>query len=174
MNILRTTLAASVAALTLASTPAFAVPVGASTPATATAKIVKPLTLTKTGNLDFATILIPAGGVTATRTIKLVPGSPVDCAGGSTEVACSGTTSYPTYNVVGTNKMTVNVIKTAGVLNGNNGGTVAFRPTGPNQVTLPNSGNTGVNFDIGGEIDIVPATVDGTYTGNIDVTVDYP
>jgi len=173
-NVLRITLAASVAALTFAATPAYAVPVGAATPATATAKIVKPLTLTKTGNLDFATILIPASGVTAMRTIKLVPGSPLDCAGGSTEVACSGTTSYPTYTVVGTNKMVVNVIKTASLLNGNNGGTLAFRPTGPASVTMPNSGNTGVNFDIGGEIDIVSGTVDGTYSGNIDVTVDYP
>jgi hypothetical protein len=41
-------------------------------------------------------------------------------------------------------------------------------------VTLPNSGSNGTNFDIGGDIDIVPATVDGTYSGDIDVTVDYP
>jgi len=167
------TLAASVAALTLASTPAFAVPVGAATPATATAKIVKPLTLTATGALDFGTILIPASGVTATRTIKLSNAGVLDCAGGSTEVACSGTTSYPTYNVKGTNKMVVSIIKTASSLSGSNGGTLAFRPTGPASVTLPNAGNTGVNFDIGGDIDVVPATVDGTYTGNIDVTVDY-
>ena len=41
-------------------------------------------------------------------------------------------------------------------------------------MTLPNSGNGGTPFNIGGDIDIVPTTVDGTYTGNIDVTVDYP
>jgi hypothetical protein len=174
MNILRMTLAASVAAFTLAATPAFAAPVGATAPATATAKIVKPLTLTATGTLDLATILIPAGGVTGTRTISLSNGNVLDCAGGNAEVVCSGTTSVPTYNVKGTNKMVVNVIKTASSLSGSNGGTLAFRPTGPASVTLPNSGNTGVNFDIGGDIDIVPATGDGTYTGNIDVTVDYP
>jgi hypothetical protein len=172
-NVLRITLAASVAALTLASTPAFAA-VGATTPATATAKIVKPLTLTATGALDFATILIPSGGVTATRTIKLSNGNVLDCAGSNPEVACSGTTSVPTYNVKGTNKMVVNVIKTASSLSGSNGGTLAFRPTGPASVTLPNSGSNGTNFDIGGDIDIVPATVDGTYSGDIDVTVDYP
>lgn len=173
-SILRMTLAASVAALTLASTPASAAPVGASSPATATAKIVKPLTLTATGVLDFGTILIPAAGVTGTRTIAVSNANVRDCAGGNVEVVCSGTTSVPTYNVVGTNKMVVNVIKTASALNGNNGGTLAFRPTGPATVLLPNSGNTGVDFQIGGEIDIVAATVDGTYSGNINVTVDYP
>jgi hypothetical protein len=173
-NILRVTLAASVAALTLASTPASAAAVGATTPATATAKIVKPLTLTASGALDFATILIPSGGVTATRTIKVSAGNVLDCAGGNAEVVCSGTTSVPTYNVKGTNKMVVNIIKTASSLTGSNGGTLAFRPTGQATATLPNSGNTGVDFQIGGDIDIVPATVDGTYSGNIDVTVDYP
>jgi len=39
----------------------------ATAPFTAKAKIVKPLTLTAAGTLDFATILIPASGVTATR-----------------------------------------------------------------------------------------------------------
>jgi len=96
------------------------------------------------------------------------------CAGGNAEVVCSGTTSVPTYNVKGTNKMVVNIIKTASSLTGSNGGTLAFRPTGQATATLPNSGNTGVDFQIGGDIDIVPATVDGTYSGNIDVTVDYP
>jgi hypothetical protein len=172
-NILRMTLAASVAALTLASTPALAVPVGAATPATATAKIVKPLTLTATGALDFGTILVPASGVTATRKISLSSANVRDCAGGSTEVACTGTTSVPTYNVKGTNKMVVSVIKTASSLTGNNGGTLAFTPTGPATVTLPNSGNAGLDFQIGGDIDIVPATVDGTYSGDINVTVDY-
>src|SRR4030095_4954359 len=118
MNSLRITLAASVAALTLAATPAFAAPVGATTPATATAKIVKPLTLTATGALDFGTILIPAAGVTGTRTISLSNANVRDCAGGNVEVVCSGTTSVPTYNVVGTNKMTVNVIKTARSMSG--------------------------------------------------------
>ncbi len=174
-NILRVSLAASVAALTLASTPALAAPVGATTPATATAKIVKPLTLTATGALNFGTILIPSAGVTATRTVTLSNGNVRDC-GSSGELICAATdiTSVPTYNVKGTNKMVVNVIKTASSLSGSNGGTLAFRPTGPATVTLPNSGTGGVDFQIGGDIDIVPATVDGTYSGNIDVTVDYP
>jgi hypothetical protein len=173
-KLLRTTcLAASVAATALAAAPAAAAPVGATTPATARARIVKPLTLTATGQLNFADIVIPAAGVAATRTISLSDANVRDCAGGAVDVVCSGTTSVPTYNVTGTNREVVTIFKTASLLNGSNGGTLAFRPTGVNSVTLPNSGNTGVDFTIGGEIDIVPATVDGLYTGNINVTVDY-
>jgi len=125
------------------------------------------------GQLNFADIVIPAAGVAATRTIAVNNLNVRDCAGGAVDVVCSGTTSVPTYNVTGTNREVVTVFKTASLLNGSNGGTLAFRPTGPATVTLPNSGNTGVDFTIGGEIDIVPATVDGLYTGNINVTVDY-
>ena len=67
----------------------------------------------------------------------------------------------------------VTIIKTASSLTGSNGGTLAFTPTGQATATLPNSGALGVDFFIGGDIDIVPATVDGTYSGNINVTVDY-
>ena len=168
-----TCLAASVAATAIVATPAAAAPVGATAPATARARVVKPLTLTATGQLNFADIVIPAAGVAATRTIALSNLNVRDCAGGAVDVVCSGTTSVPTYNVTGTNKEVVQVIKTASQLNGSNGGTLDFRPTGPATVTLPNSGTTGVNFTIGGEIDIVPTTVDGLYTGDIDVTVDY-
>ena len=168
-----TCLVASVAATALTAAPAAAAPVGASTPATARARIVKPLTLTATGELYFGTIVIPAAGVTGTRTIAVTSANVRDCAGGSTEVTCSDPSTVPTYNVKGTNGMVVNITKTASSLSGSNGGTLAFRPTGPASVTLPNSGTAGQDFNIGGEIDIVPATVDGVYTGNINVTVDY-
>lgn len=168
-----TCLAASVAATAIAATPAAAAPVGATTPATARARVVKPLTLTATGELYFGTIVIPAAGVTGTRTIKVSSANVRDCAGGNAEVTCSDLTTVPTYNVKGTNGMVVNITKTASSLTGSNGGTLAFTPTGPNTVTLPNSGNAGFDFQIGGDIDIVPATVDGVYTGNINVTVDY-
>ena len=169
-----TCLVASVAATALTAAPAAAAPVGATTPANARARIVKPLTLTATGELYFGTIVIPAAGVTATRTIAVTNLNVRDCAGASTEVTCSDPTTVPTYNVTGTNGLPVNITKTASSLTGSNGGPLmAFRPTGPNSVVLPNSGNAGTNFTIGGEIDIVPATVDGVYTGAINVTVDY-
>jgi hypothetical protein len=170
-----TCLAASVVATAIIATPAAAAPVGATTPATARARIVKPLSLTATGVLDFGVIVIPAAGVTGTRTVTLSNANVRDCTTlGGGELTCgTDVTSVPSYNVKGTNGQVVRVIKTASALTGSNGGTLAFRPTGPATVTLPNSGTAGFDFAIGGEIDIVPGTVDGTFTGSIDVTVDY-
>ena len=169
---------AAVAAAVLATTPALAAPVGV-TPGSepqASARIIKPLTLTATGSMNFGTIVIPAGGVTANRTISLDTAgavTPANCGRGNAEVVCSGTTSVPTYNVKGTNNQVVTVHKNASTLTGNNGGTLQLTPTGPNSVALPNSGTGGTNFTVGGDIVIAPATVDGLYTGTVDVTVEY-
>ena len=174
-NLLRMTcLAASVAATAIVATPAFAA-VGATTPATARARIVKPLSLSQNGTLlDFGVIVIPSTGVTALRTVSLSNANVRDCTTlGGGELTCgTDVTSVPTYTVTGTNNQIVRVIKTASALTGSNGGpNMAFRPTGPANATLSSTGSA--TFTIGGEIDIVPGTVDGTFTGNIDVTVDY-
>ena len=163
---------AALAATMLATTPALAAPVGVTgAPPTATARIIKPLTLTSTGSLNFGTIVMD--GVTANRTIALSNLNVVDCASGSTEVVCSGTTSVPTYNVRGTNNQVVNIIKTASTLNGSNGGTLTLTPTGAASIPLTSSGSPGDDFAIGGSITIAAATVDGLYTGTVNVTVDY-
>ena len=163
---------AAFAAAALAAVPAIAAPVGVTgAPPSATARIIRPLTLTATGSLNFGTIVM--NGVTANRTIALSDANVVDCAGGSAEVVCSGVTSVPTYNVRGTNNQVVTIIKTASTLNGSNGGTLTLTPTGDPTVTLTSSGSPGDDFTIGGDITIGAATVDGLYTGTVDVTVDY-
>ena len=45
--------------------------------------------------------------------------------------------------------------------------------TRPASVTLTSSGEPGINLDIGGSITLSSATADGTYTGTMNVTVDY-
>ena len=58
-----TCLAASVAATAIVATPAAAAPVGATTPATARARIVKPLSLTHNGTLlDFGRLIVSGAG----------------------------------------------------------------------------------------------------------------
>src|ERR671912_761704 len=117
-----------------------------------------------------------AASVAATATVTLSNANVRDCTtSGGGELTCgTDVTSVPTYNVQGTNGQVVRVIKTASALTGSNGGpTMAFRPTGPDTVTLTNSGAPGSNFTIGGEIDIATGTLDGTFTGAINVTVDY-
>ena len=164
---------AALAATVLATTPALAAPVGvAGAPPSATARIIRPLTLTSTGSLNFGTIVL--NGVTANRTVALDDGNVLDCGAGTTELQCSGATSVPTYNVRGTNNQVVTIIKTATLLtNANDGSTLSMTPTGLPNVTLTNSGAPGRDFTIGGTIVIGAATTDGVYSGVVNVTVDY-
>lgn len=164
-------IAAAAAVAFAVSTPASAAPVSAATPPQASARIVRPLTLTATGSLNFGTIVM--NGLTASRTISLDAAGVLDCAGGSTEVVCSGATSVPTYNVRGTNNMVVTVIKNTSTLSNGAGGTLTLTPVGQNTVTLTNSGAPGTDFGIGGSISIATTQAEGLYTGTVDVQVDY-
>jgi len=171
-NVLRLTLAASVAALTLASTPALAAPVGAATPATARAKIVRPLVLTATRNLDFGTITlgtVAAGG----ETVAISQAGVLSCGSGGL-VCAGGLPQSAGYNVQGTNNQVVQIFAAAtNITNANDATTLVFTPDAPASVTLTNSGAPGSDFDVGGSITILPTTTDGVYTGNMNVTVDY-
>lgn len=166
-----TCLAASVVASALVATPAVAAPVGAATPATARARIVKPLVLTRLANLDFGIITlgtVPAGGSAA----SVSQAGAVTCGAGL--VCNSGTPAAAQYNVNGTNNQVVQIFTATSTLtNANDATTLTFTPAAPGTVTLPNSGTAGVNFNVGGSITILPATTDGVYTGNMNVTVDY-
>jgi hypothetical protein len=162
---------AAVAAAALAATPALAAPVGVTGPGgppSASARIVRPLTLTSTGALDFGVIVL--NGITADRTVTLNPDTSITCA---VELVCDLNGTVPTYNVRGTQGQTVNIIKTDSTLTGSNGGTLLLTPVGEDSVVMPNSGAPGYDFAIGGEITISTTTVDGLYTGTVDVQVDY-
>lgn len=160
---------AVVAAAALTATPALAAPVGVTgAPPSATARIIRPLTLTATGSLNFGTIVM--NGVTANRTVTLNANGSITCA---TELVCDANGAVPTYNVRGTNGQTVNIIKNTSTLTGSNGGSLTLTPVGANSVLLTSSGAPGTDFAIGGSITVGTATVDGVYTGTVDVQVDY-
>jgi opacity protein-like surface antigen len=165
--------AAGVAALALTAAPAAAAPVAASTPATANAKIYKPLVLRADRNLDLGTIVM--GTVAAAgEKVTLTAAGGFTCGAGN--LTCSGTPVTAQYNVQGSNNAVVRILVGASTLNrSGGGGTVAFTPLAPApaSLTLSNSGAPGDNFNVGGEITILPTTVDGVYSGNMDVTVDY-
>lgn len=159
---------AALAATVLTTTPALAAPVSSATPPSATARIIKPLTLTSTGALNFGTIVMD--GVTANRTVTLNDDATITCA---TELVCAASGAVPTYNVRGTNNQVVTIIKNATTLTGSNGGSLTLTPVGAASVTLTSSGSPGDDFTMGGSIVIGAATVDGVYTGFVDVQVDY-
>ena len=166
-NILRT--AAAVAALTLASTPALAVP--ATQNATATARIIKPLSLTSTQNLDLGTITLIGSGAT---TVGIDQTNTLTCPTVG-NVTCSGTTSVAIYRVTGTNNQSVTVTAPDFLLTNqsDNTKTLMLDVNAPATVNLGNSGNAGTPFNIGGAVTVDGTTAKGTYTGTFAVTVNY-
>ena len=90
-------------------------------------------------------------------------------------VTCAGTTQVAVYRVTGTNNQNVTVTA-ADVLMKNQADitkTLTLAVDAPPTVNLGNSGNAGTNFAIGGAITVSGATVEGTYVGDFDVTVNY-
>lgn len=161
---------ATVAAVALTATPALAV--GPNQNATATARIVKPLTLTWVRDLDLGTIVLSGVAPWTGATISLPMGATaVTCT--NTNVTCSGAVQTAQYKVTGTNNQTVQVSAPNFNLTGPGGATLAFTVDGPGTVSLGNSGATGVTFDVGGSVTVDSTTADGTYAGTFNVTVNY-
>lgn len=161
-------LAASCVAL---ANPATAAAVGANPPATASAKIVKPLSLTKSKDLDFGTVVLSS--VTGTNVVAISKAGAVTCGAGG-ELVCSGTPTAAAFTVKGTNNIDVKILTAASTLNGPGGATLTFTPTPSTTMNLGATGYTnGVIFSVGGSISVDQNTVDGVYLGNMDVTVDY-
>lgn len=156
------------AALALASMAPIGQAHAATTTIQANAKIVKSLTLSARQNLDFGTITL--SGTPGTFTIAVSQAGTVSCPSGAT---CAGTARQAILNVQGSNAQIVRItVANANLLNTADGSTIAFTPDAPASVTLTNSGSPGKDFNVGGSI-AVPSTADGTYSGNVEVTVDY-
>jgi hypothetical protein len=167
MNTLRMTTA--VAALTLAATPAFAAPVEPARQATATAKIVKPLTLTWFQDMDFGTITLVDQGPT---TITVAQDGTRTCPGSA--VTCSGASAAARYKITGTNNQVVTVNSSNVSMTGPAGSTpLSLTVNAPATVNLGNSGNAGTDLLIGGSISVAGTQAEGTYTGTFAVTVNY-
>ncbi len=134
--------------------------------------IVKPLTLTAVQNLDLGTITL-AGGTWSNVTVGLSRSGVLSCS--NANVVCSGATQVARYNVTGTNKQVVTISAPSVTLTNqaNSSQTLTMAVDAPSSITLTSSGAPGLNFDIGGSITLSSATADGTYTGTMNVTVDY-
>ena len=171
MTLLRTT--AAFAALALTATPAFAAPVGPNQNATATARIVKPLTLTWVQNLNLGTILLSGPGAWGGAVVGVSQAGVLSCA--DPNVTCSGAVQAARYNVRGTNNQVVNITAPDVTLtNANNPlQTLLLSVSNPGTVTLTSSGSPGNDFNLGGSITVASTTGDGVYSGTFNVTVDY-
>jgi hypothetical protein len=160
-------LAALAAAVTVVATPA-AAQVAANPKATARVNVVKPLTLTAEEDLDFGTVV-----VTGNSTVSISQAG-VGACGAAADVTCDFTgATAARYRVTGSNNQQVNITAVGSNLNGSGGGSIAFTPSAPASVTLPNSGAAGTTFNVGGSIALLASLPAGTYTGDIEVTVQY-
>lgn len=159
------------AALTMSATAAFAVPPNQNS--TATARIVKPLTLTYVRDLDLGTIVLSGTGAWSGANVGISRAGAFACT--NANVTCSGATQTAQYRITGTNNQTVTIISPNVTLTNQTDGTSTLLMTvdNPGTVNLSNSGAAGLVIDLGGQITLASTTPDGTYRGTFNVTVNY-
>ena len=136
------------------------------------AQNVKPLLLTKLGDLDLGSVTL-GPGVWSNATVSLSQTGVLSC--GSANITCTGATTVAQYNVQGSNQQTVRISapNVTMVNQSDSTQTLTLLTDAPASIVLTNSGFPGVNFSIGGSVTINSTTAAGTYVGTFNVTVDY-
>lgn len=157
----RAIVGAAIAALALNAPAAHA----ASATGTATAKILRQITLTNTSALQYATII---SGATAS-TVQVTTAGVRTCNAGLT---CTGTATAANFDVQGTSGAVVGISgDTTVTLNGSISGTMTSTLTySAASLTL---GATGGSFQVGGTLSVGANQPAGDYTGTFNVTADY-
>lgn len=136
------------------------------------AQVLKPLTLTRVQDLDLGTVVL-APGTWPSATVTLSRTGAFSCPGPN--VTCTGAPRVAQYNVTGSNSQPVriNAPNVRLVNQADSSKTLTLVVDSPGTVSLPNSGNKGVTFPLGGSVTVSSSTADGTYSGTFNVTVDY-
>ena len=160
---------AALTAVAVVATPAVAAPVPATPVAKARVNIVKPLTLAATRDLHFGTIV-----VTGDDSVSISQAGAITC-GAATDVTCDATGAQSAqFHVTGSNNQLVKINVSGSNLTLSGGtATLAFTPSAPANITLPNSGATGADFNVGGAVAVLASAPEGLYVGDINVTVEY-
>ena len=158
--------------MALLAAPAAAAPSSATVNATVKASVVKPLSLTALQDLDLGTIAL-GNGTWSGATVSISQTGVFSCANVNT--TCSGARQVAMYQVAGTNKLTVQITAPNATLVNQSDSTKTLTMVidAPASVALPNSGNPGVDFPVGGAITVSSATAGGLYAGTMNITVDY-
>lgn len=136
--------------------------------ASASANILAPVTLTKTSDLNFATIVT---GTTADTVI-------VSAAGARTcgaALTCSGSVTSAAFNVAGTasTSYAITLPSTISITSGSNAMNVAtFTSSKSGNVSTLN-GSGADSFSVGATLSVGANQAAGAYTGNFTVAVDY-
>lgn len=155
--------------LMLAATPATAAKISAPV----NANLTKPLTLSSLQSLDLGSILLVGTGTWSGATVGVSRTGTLSCS--DVRLTCTGAVLPAKYRVTGTNRTVVWISAPNVVL------TNATDPSqkltlvvdSPGSITLPNSGNPGADFTLGGSITVGSSTPAGSYSGIFNVTVNY-
>lgn len=141
---------------------------GATINASVNAKVVKPLQLISKQSLEFGQVVLGSGSGSWTVAVSMagVRSCPAP-------LICTGLARPAILNVSGSNGSVVRVTASASDLVNPAGDRLRLTPLAPATVTLTNSGSPGKDFNVGGSLALTSATPDGTYSGTIQVTVDY-
>lgn len=145
---------------------------GASKVVTISASVTKPLTLAWVQNLDLGSIAL-GPGTWSGAVIGISRTGALSCA--NLNVTCSGTTSVAQYQVTGSNRQVVRISapNVTMVNQSDPARTLLLTIDSPGSVALPNSGQPGAIFALGGSLTLSSETASGVYTGTFNVTVDY-
>lgn len=171
---LRVAFAPALAGLLFLSLPAAgsAAPIAASPKAQGQALLLKPLILERIADMDFATLAVTTGG---TATINPVTGA-MTTTGGLIHL---GGTPSPARFAGAASKQTVVIIRVPNqpVLIRRVGGTQTlsvsnFTLDGQDKKALAQQ--EAFIFSVGAQITVPAGTIEGLYTGEIEVTVQYP
>jgi hypothetical protein len=170
-------LAATAAALALTATSATAATgptaVSPDKQATATARIVKPLTMTWVRDLDLGTIVLSGASPWSGAVVGIDQAGAFTCS--DANVTCSGATKNAMYTITGTNDQVVTVNSAPVTLTNqaDSSKTLVLSVDAPATVNLGSLGTSGKPLRIGGSITVDSTTADGTYSGVFAVTVNY-
>ena len=136
------------------------------------ASVTKPLMLTALQDLDLGTI-VPKSGTWSGAIVSISQTGALTCT--NPNLICSGPTQAARYNIAGTNKLAIQITAPNVTLvnQADSSKTLQLIPLAPTSVTLPNSGNQGVDFAVGGTITLSSTTADGLYAATMNVTVAY-
>jgi hypothetical protein len=136
------------------------------------AKAVKPLSLSSIQDLNLGTIAL-GPGAWGSATVGISRTGQFTCT--NANLTCSGATQVASYSVSGSNNETIRITAPNVTLTNQNDPTrtLTLVVDSPATVTLPNAGNKGTVFSLGGSIALSSTTAGGLYTGTFNVTVDY-
>lgn len=170
----RASLAPALVGLLLLSLPASegAARVAAAPKAKATAGLLRPLTLQRWADLDFATLAVTTGGsatVNPVTGLMSVTGGLLYVAGAPSPARYAGAASKQTVVIIRVPKTDVLITRVGGTqtLVVNN-----FTLDGQDKKALAQQES--FTFAVGATITVPAGTVEGLYTGEFDVTVQYP